>query len=69
MLSGGRTGSFFPPLAGAAVGLSYARFGELFGTGVSISDDDVWALYSLRTRPFILFKRSPHHGFSNSTAS
>jgi hypothetical protein len=46
-LSGGRTGSFFPPLAGAAVSLSYVRFGELFGQGVSISDDDVWALYSL----------------------
>lgn len=46
-LSGGRTGSFFPPLAGAAVSLSYARFRELFGQGVSISDDDVWALYSL----------------------
>jgi hypothetical protein len=46
-LSGGRTGSFFPPLAGAAVSLSYDRFGELFGPGASISDDDVWALYSL----------------------
>ena len=46
-LSGGRTGSFFPPLAGAAVSLSYTRFGELFGQGVSISDDDVWSLYSL----------------------
>jgi hypothetical protein len=47
LLSGGRTGSYFPPLAGAALSLSYARFRELFGTGVSISDDDVWALYSL----------------------
>jgi len=46
-LNGGRTGSYFPPLAGAALSLSYTRLGELFGTGVSISDDDVWALYSL----------------------